>query len=110
MNDWERSADGKMELTDIVTAHAAWGIVNPHPSRMEGTARETWRPDAAATYAGFEDRLPSCDGFADVRWQRFSTTLIPADSIPSTWWDHLKLTVRERWPRVIGWLTVRWRR
>lgn len=28
--------------------------------------------------------------------------------MPRTWWQHLKLALRERWPRMFGRLIVQW--
>jgi hypothetical protein len=64
--------------------------------------------DIAEAYA-------SANAAIDKRYgERVGQTLVdnetPIASCPASWWQHLKLTLLMRWPRVFGWLDVRWKR
>lgn len=113
IEDWS-DAEIQQALEDAKRRGIAVSML-PHPSEDRlalgiDRDRSKWTADARERYDGLEKQLPSFKALATVEASKFTVALTPAASIPSTWFQHLKLTLRERWPRLFGWLDVRWRR
>lgn len=91
----------------------AIGMV-PHPMRDEMVPgvirdREKWSPEARQAYDQVERHLPSFRAMAATSHRTMVRELTSAELLPRDWWQHLKLTLRTRWPRLFGRLDVKWR-
>lgn len=88
--------------------------MSPHPTEDRLTLgidldRSKWSADARERYANLEARLPSTRSLEDVDASRFSRSVTPALNVPASLWQHFKLLLSERWPRLFGGLRVKWR-